>query len=735
MSFHHDHSYTSVRSPSRSLILPGGSSMMMIANSSIHHTPTERSLNTKLQRVLEKSRTLLVRDPTNDTVYEHTSPRQSRSRPRDDARVQLSVASSSDSRLSSAGSVSSIGGGNVHHPDRTTLLERAEESSRLINAPGADSWANYNRQLRSHGFDAVPVIAGSSRLGEPTLVDGRKLFENCINVLQEYSVRNRQLLAATPSGRRDSPRDSSKLKEVTRANWKLQQEIEKLRRELDASVVERSSNSLTSEARTRQLERVRSQQSGEIRRLHHQCQRQEIELERMRNTMQKMADEEEMRRKKDREFAEKAVKSVCRGGGGVKNQGSLHVLQELAAVYRRRIERLEKEVIASGKQSQDLASQLTSAEEEIRLLQRQLSLATEAPEEDSVCGSDEKRSQLPPSVDEDVVRALEESLRAETAARLEAEAREKEHGIRYSAKIAALEREVNTARHELAAAEATLVDRPTMREVQLLKNKIERLEKSREERDRWRCGDVREMIRRDKESHKLGADIAVAEMDSSMMQQVLLDCCRHLKISEPSILPDALKKLGEVLDTALPRMTEFIRFVTSKVCGSDWVNDGQHEGPSVFAPLETVEARLRALLAVERELRSVRKQLDAAESAIDGEAPIGLPLEARIASVVEELNDRRTTETAFGEATERIYSTEEPRLITDRMVKHYMTTFEVNQLEHVCGSMSRARQRWLELENFWKALCSDVLRVDPSEVSTAKAILLARKKLSRESSG
>lgn len=154
------------------------------SDSSIHHTPTERSLNTKLQRVLEKSRTLLVRetqvalseylvlqvrDPTNDTVYEHTSPRQSRSRrkldgntsemslhsARDDARVQLSVASSSDSRLSSAGSVSSIGGGNVHHPDRTTLLERAEESSRLINAPGADSWANYNRQLRSHGFDAV----------------------------------------------------------------------------------------------------------------------------------------------------------------------------------------------------------------------------------------------------------------------------------------------------------------------------------------------------------------------------------------------------------------------------------------------------------------------------------------------------------------------------------------------------------------------------------------------------
>ncbi|KAF4740315.1 hypothetical protein FOZ63_001733, partial [Perkinsus olseni] len=283
------------------------------------------------------------------------------------------VASSSSSLASSAGSVSSIGGGEYVPGSSGQPPEGAQESSRLINAPGADSWASYNRQLRSLGFEAVPVIAGSSRLGEPTLVDGRKLFETCMSVLQEYGVRNRQLLTTTSSVRRDSPKESSKLKELSRSNWKLQQEVEKLRRELDASVVEHSSNSLTSGARTKELERVKSQQSGEIRRLHHQCQRQEMELDRMRKTvlagsylerrhnvqmqMQKVADDEEMRRKRDKEFAEKvrllgarvlnrlgrfdfinasinvlAVKSVCSGDKGPRSQGSLQLLHELAAV-------------------------------------------------------------------------------------------------------------------------------------------------------------------------------------------------------------------------------------------------------------------------------------------------------------------------------------------------------------------------------------------------------------------
>ncbi|KAF4659846.1 hypothetical protein FOZ61_004441 [Perkinsus olseni] len=721
------------------------------SDSSIHQTPTERSLNTKLQQVLEKSRTLLVQKPKNDVSYEHISPRPSRHHhhrpagktpvevPQESARrddVRLSVASSSSSLASSAGSVSSIGGGEYVPGSSSQPPEGAQESSRLINAPGADSWASYNRQLRSLGFEAVPVIAGSSRLGEPTLVDGRKLFETCMSVLQEYGVRNRQLLTTTSSVRRDSPKESSKLKELSRSNWKLQQEVEKLRRELDASVVEHSSNSLTSGARTKELERVKSQQSGEIRRLHHQCQRQEMELDRMRKTMQKVADDEEMRRKRDKEFAEKAVKSVCSGDKGAKSQGSLQLLHELAAVYRRRIEKLEREITVSGRQSQDLASQLTTTEEEVRRLQKQLSTTTEGADEDSVCGSEHKPQRAVGDGDEHVIQALEESLRAETAARQEAEARAKECEMEYSSKIADFERELNTARHELAAAEATLIDRPTVREVQLLKNKIERLERGREERDRWRNGDVREMIRRDKESHKLGADVAVAEMDHSMMEQVLLDCCRHLKISEPTILPDALKKLGDVLDTALPRMREFIRFVTSSVCPVDAENGPAHDeqkGLAVFASMETVESRLKYLLAAERELTSLRKQLDAAESALDGEAGTGLPLEARVASVVEELRDRRTTETAFEEATERVYSADEPHLITDRMVKHYMRTFGVDQLERVCGSMTQARQRWLELENFWKALCTDVLKVDPSKLSTAKAMLLAQKCLSEDS--
>ncbi|KAF4742272.1 hypothetical protein FOZ63_007269, partial [Perkinsus olseni] len=283
--------------------------------------------------------------------------------------------------------------------------------------------------------------------------------------------------------------------------------------------------------------------------------------------------------------------------------------------YRRRIEKLEREITVSGRQSQDLASQLTTTEEEVRRLQKQLSTTTEGPDEDSVCGSDHKSKRAVGDGDEHVIQALEESLRAETAARREAEARAKECEMEYSSKIAEFERELNTARHELAAAEATLIERPTVREVQLLKNKIERLERGREERDRWRNGDVREMIRRDKESHKLGADVAVAEMDHSMMEQVLLDCCRHLKISEPTILPDALKKLGDVLDTALPRMREFIRFVTSTVCPVDAENDTAHDeqkGLAVFASMETVESRLKYLFAAERELTSIRKQLDAA---------------------------------------------------------------------------------------------------------------------------
>ncbi|KAF4656862.1 hypothetical protein FOL47_008718 [Perkinsus chesapeaki] len=528
-----------------------------------------------------------------------------------------------------------------------------------------------------------------------------------------------------------------KIRELTRVNMKLQEEVEKLRRELDDSKVEHSSTSLTSEAKARELERLKARQAGEIRQLQHQCQRQELEIDKMRKTI---ADDEQIRQRKDREFAEKvAVKSLCSVGGGgdrgVKNQGNLQLLHELAAVYRRRIEKLEREITASGRQSQDLATQLSTTEEEVRRLQKQLSISTagEEEEEDSLYDETDRETACQGGEEEhfmDKTRALEQSLCREIAERERSETKAKEREMEYTTKIAELERQLNTTRYELSAAEATLAERPTVKEVQLLKNKSERLEKGREERDRWKHGDVREMIRRDKESYKLGADIAVAEMDGCMMEQVLIDCCRHLQISEPTLLPEALKKLGDVLEAALPRMREFVRFVTSTVCSID---NGKSAGEAKASSNRQYRVNgklLRNLLRVEKELVEVRQQLALAESALDGE-PSDLPLDARISSLLEELRDRRTTEDAFGVATERIYSVDEPHLITDRIVKHYMTTFEVKQLERVCGNMTHSKQRWAELENFWKALCTEVLKVDPGKVSTAKAMLIAQNNLSK----
>ncbi|GAX85685.1 hypothetical protein CEUSTIGMA_g13100.t1 [Chlamydomonas eustigma] len=187
---------------------------------------------------------------------------------------------------------------------------------------------------------------------------------------------------------------------------------------------------------------------------------------------------------------------------------------------------------------------------------------------------------------------------------------------------------------ELAVVRAELQGRPTVEETRSLLNEISILERrvmelrnsgpgssgaagedatSLRALQARRLTGGRDMIRRDKEVHRLGLR-DVRDLSRDVLVEIVQDACLELEVSEATALPEAIKKLQSVL-TAAPKMEEWIGKVCNHMFGShrsaemqSSKEDDRYEGRPDGVPEFTLYSILTALPAASHALTASVKE-------------------------------------------------------------------------------------------------------------------------------
>ncbi|CAM9345515.1 unnamed protein product [Discosporangium mesarthrocarpum] len=422
----------------------------------------------------------------------------------------------------------------------------------------ADRWEAINESLQEQGFGSVlmSTTAGGAVVPQmPGLVDSLR------DVLYEHERRGKVI--------QDMALELNKYSQVT--GHREQSEVDSLRRQVsDLSRRTSGATAKVSELRgdkialQEQLSREKRHLLNENKNLvyqlkqsEHRVKAKEAAAQRLMEKLRLEVEKEKASQAREREALKKLQLKEGRGGGNDAR------VTEVVGACSRANDRLEAEV-------NSLRSQVAWMGDELREKENTILRYRSGPD---WCPQEDGQPPFEGQASAEIRQHLTEAERSLRVMRLrESKAKEKR---------AEMEQELEEARsrgkemqESLLNLQLELESRPTLRSWRASQKRIEELEaqlsqtktEAREaanvgELRRW--VDTRELIRQDRENHRLKLD-RLDGLPTAVMKQVLQETCRTLSLTDVSLVGPSVAKLTQVVQV-LPRLERFVNRVCSFV--------------------------------------------------------------------------------------------------------------------------------------------------------------------------
>ncbi len=603
--------------------------------------------------------------------------------------------------------------------------------------PAADAWLRTSRALERAGFNAIPVNAS----GVP---DPNSLYSEVRAVLSQYERRGTMIeeFSRYESSDASAKESSRKLEEATRM-------VNTLRRKLDIA----SNKVTTLEQDAKRVEKGESEALRKLRRdnaaLHqkltlseHRVKAKESVCERL----QEKLEQQVKRSDKQREKARSAFESIEKRSPRPRSGGDQEVLEVVRALQSQN-EELENELDVLKSQNRQLNEALRD-------------------HENALSGS--KEASL--TAKENALLAKAHNLEAEQEASRQA-MEDRERAV--VTKLAKLEQELIDAQAEkvgllshIENLKMELSSRPTMRDWKACQRQISKLElqlhtavealeaeelqdarengiyalprngragarhmglsarervellasrAQQEQVENKRKASTIELIRRDKQVHRLGLDKLTA-IPKSTAHQILQEVCRILELSDVDMISPALQKLCWVV-RAMPKMEQFVKQVSSFVLlhADPKVNQNQADPDtllkSVLDQLKLWTSDMHKLISLTDFRKRVTDELERVpQLAPEGDAePSAAPqdwsndqLILRLQSLVKLEKDMLRHRSALKGA--EAYMESHPEALVSRIVAHFQQLFNVRSMEGVFPKLNQVYVELSETSNFLQVL-------------------------------
>eukprot|EP00397_Hematodinium_sp_SG-2012_P023273 GEMP01024170.1.p1 GENE.GEMP01024170.1~~GEMP01024170.1.p1 ORF type:complete len:493 (+),score=109.93 GEMP01024170.1:141-1619(+) len=298
------------------------------------------------------------------------------------------------------------------------------------------------------------------------------------------------------------------------------------------------------------------------------------------------------------------------------------------------------------------------------------------------------------------VEAELREMRAHDDHRLEmADARWRQERRRMHEDILCMQRVITQLEETLEQKNAELADRPTHRDVKLLRNELERLQEPKRD-ETWKHQATRELIQRDKLLHRINTERnkqkhpPLDEVPRIEIHTFTSQILSSLNVVDLREAEKTVANLRSIVQKSLPEMKTFAEQVFSLTEAQDtdtavklvheWADDRKEQQEW----LQFHEDAKKILGDTRRAVDTPGEMIDEIRALKDFQTKVAAGKEAY--SIVDK--DMK------GNPTELCY----------RLIRHFMQLFDVRDMEGVLPSMNVVFGRLNELRNFWKSLCVEL---------------------------
>mmetsp|Transcript_82 Transcript_82/g.123 ORF Transcript_82/g.123 Transcript_82/m.123 type:complete len:887 (-) Transcript_82:43-2703(-) len=590
-----------------------------------------------------------------------------------------------------------------------------------------ESWAKVNRMLEGGGFNAVP-------LGSNGLPDVAGLCGELAEVLNQFERRGKSIEQLTVEAR--NPRaggSDTKLEKAQLEIGRLERQLREAENHLREAREDSQASHRGDASQLRKLQQENASLQQKLSLSEHRVKAKEAVLERLQRKLEGEVKRQDTSKDRSRDLFEKIEHRSPRPSSQ-KDQKLMQTIQafdEEREKMKEDAELLKAEIRRLNKLIQDKDNVLNgSMESTLHLREQEIMQKAKNVEHDQRAyqsALDERERAVVAKMSRlelQLTNVLNEKERCEEHIdnlKLELASRPTMRDWKSAQRqIARLESQVQSAvealeEQDIEAARANNIFVPSKKKShqkdQLsAREKVELMAKRAvsEQQDNRKRTSTAEMIRRDKQNHRLGLNRLTA-LPKSAAHDILQQLCRVLEIGDVEMLVPAVQKMCWVV-RAMPKLEHFVKEVSSFVLlhGDDTTlskRGGTAALNDVLPQLKRWVNGIRKLNLYTSFRSSIMEELKRSSGLKSGNTPGSLTDDQMVFAIRELVTleqDMMRNKEVFHASEE--YMKQHPELALTRCVSYFQELFSVRNLE---GVMPKINETYLfveELTNFVQVL-------------------------------
>ena len=268
--------------------------------------------------------------------------------------------------------------------------------------------------------------------------------------------------------------------------------------------------------------------------------------------------------------------------------------------------------------------------------------------------------------------------------------------------VQTMQSQIQSLQEQNSRLQYELASRPTHQAVNDLKEQLSVMhERELSERKMgWRDKSI---IKKDKISHSLGLKSVLAEMPKSEVIDILQELSLALKVKHPLELPETVRSLAQGRLVSLNELERMKSFIQSDIVEEKISNDSlQEEVVQICESLIRMKADAMKARSYSEILVSVKSSMSQAGCDTAALESLG----AQLDNLIKEFIKLRSADKAFAQGDKVL--AEDSDDLMNKIVKQYMHLFGVSDVRMVVPSMNLVFRKVSEMNNFWKAVCSEL---------------------------